>query len=150
MVIVRILCVISSLSLIRTGASANVLCARGACCKATPRLPSLIFWEKIILKDIKENKDIKESGGSLFKMLGMSPVLLALLGGWRSACQGCSSPCALDVAFSHFVQHLGIFFTMLFSPFRLHHLHCEHPGRLGEIVEAVEVKSSPDHDWMKS
>lgn len=113
MVTVRSLCVISSLSVIRTRASANVLCARGTCCEATPGLPPLIFWEKIILKDTKENKDMKESGGSSFKILGMSPLLLALLGGQRSACQGCSSPCALDVALSILHSIWGSFYHAL-------------------------------------
>lgn len=64
MVIVRSLSIISSLSLVGAGASSNVLCARSTCCEATPGLPPLIFWEKIILKGIKESKDIKKSGGS--------------------------------------------------------------------------------------
>lgn len=70
---------------------------------------------EIILKDTKENKDMKESGGSSFKILGMSPLLLALLGGRRSACQGCSSPCALDVALSISHSIWGSFYHALLS-----------------------------------
>lgn len=115
MVIVKSLCVISSLSLFRTGASAKVLCAHGTSCEATPGLPPLIFWEKIILKDIKESKDIKEFGGSSLKILGMSLLLLALLGGWRGACRGCSSLCALDVALPILLSIWGSFCLALLS-----------------------------------
>lgn len=108
LVIVRSLCVISSLSLIRTRASANVLCAHGTCCEATPGLPPLIFWEKIILKDIKESRDVKESGGSSLKILG---CLHCFWLGWGD---GGSSPrvqlsMCLRCGPSYFAQHLGIF-----------------------------------------
>lgn len=77
-------------------------CAHGTRCGASPGLhfchSPLIFWEKNIYKDVKEN--LQSWGGSMScKILGIFPLLLALPGEWRGACRGFSPLYALDMAF---------------------------------------------------